>query len=150
MADTVIQRTSFVAKALAWFFAGVGVLTVAAFFAGEQSREQNAAAEAARRAALTPEQRAAEDKARRDAELMSSARYACRAELLRVMYDPDSAKLAPTYEWYIERRRDGTILVQPTGRAKNAFGGYVTGAWNCVVKPETDDVRVVSLRQIRP
>jgi len=84
-----------------------------------------------------------------DMELIS-ARVACERNLLKSLNDPDSAKLDSLDRWYAERRPDGTILVQPTGRAKNAFGAYMNGAWSCVVKREAGGNRLISLNQIRP
>jgi hypothetical protein len=81
---------------------------------------------------------------------VSSARGACLIMLKRTLNDPDSAQPERTGMWYVEEQKDGTILVQPTGRAKNAFGAYIQGTWNCVVRPEGENVRVLSLKQIRP
>lgn len=114
------------------------------------TKQEAAKNETARRAALTPEQRAAEDAAKAKAKLLDRARAACHSALEKTLYDPDSAKLESMYSWYVEKRKDGTILVQPAGRAKNAFGAYIIGTWNCVTKPVGSDVVVLSLKQIRP
>ena len=80
----------------------------------------------------------------------STARGACLIVLKQSLNDPDSAKIGMTSEWYTAERNDGTILVQPTARAKNAFGAYVQGTWDCIVRPEGQNVRVLALKQIRP
>jgi len=127
----------------------------------QEEAERIARIEATRQAAMTPEQRerqrvakerevklqkAAEEKGKR----FSAARGACLLSLKTNLHDPDSAKLDSTYTWYVEERKNGTILVQPTGRAKNAFGAYIKGAWNCVTKQHGNDIVVLSLKQIRP
>lgn len=80
----------------------------------------------------------------------SAAQGACIFALNSVLNDPDSAKFDATSSWYIEERKNGTILVQPTLRARNAFGAYVHATWDCIVKPEGENIRVLSLKQIRP
>lgn len=106
--------------------------------------------EAARRAALTSEQRAAEDAAKANEKRLVHAQVACYSALEKTLYDPDSAKLESMDSWYVEKRKDGTILVQPAGRAKNAFGAYIIGTWNCVTKQIGGNTVVLSLKQIRP
>ncbi len=81
---------------------------------------------------------------------LSAARGACLIVLKQSLNDPDSAKFGLTSEWYTAEQSDGTIVVQPTGRAKNAFGAYIQGTWNCVVRPEGENIRVLGLNQIRP
>ena len=106
-------------------------------------------AENDRRATMTPEQRADEDAAKAKEKKLNYARTVCQIALEKILHDPDSAKLEHAYSWYAEERKDGTILVQPTGRAKNAFGAYIIGTWNCVTKPVGSDVVVLSLKQLR-
>lgn len=125
---------------IAWIIAGVFLLIVIMNVGNKESSES------ARRAALTPEQRAVEDSANR----LRAARGACLVVLKQNLNDPDSAKFGSASEWYAKERKDGTIHVQPTGRAKNAFGAYINGTWDCIVKPEGANVRVLSLKQIRP
>lgn len=96
-----------------------------------------------RRSNLSPDQRASEDR-------IKAARGVCLATLKNNLHDPGSAEFGSTSEWYTEERGDGTILVQPFGRAKNAMGAFIKGTWDCVVKPEGGKVAVVSLEQIRP
>lgn len=107
-------------------------------------------AETTRQAVLTPEARAAEVTAQAKAGILYSARSACKYALKESLNDPDSAQLTRTESWYIEERKDGSVRVQPQGRAKNAFGAYVYGVWDCVAKPVNGEARVVSLKQIQP
>lgn len=103
-------------------------------------------------AAKSPEQRATEAKQKAKEKQLNYARTVCQLALEKILHDPDSAKLERTYSWYAVERKDGTILVQPTGRAKNAFGAYRQGTWNCVAKPIgndlVNDLLVVSLKQL--
>lgn len=99
--------------------------------------------EGSRRSNLSPEQRAAEDRHK-------TARGACILALEKTLHDPKSAEMGISSAWFIEDRPDGTILVQPTVRAKNAMGAFINATWDCVVKPEGEMVKVVSLEQIRP
>lgn len=137
------RRTTMTTKIIAGFFAFVIIMSI---FNSQQSEN----AESARRATLTPEQRTAEDTAKAKAGKLSAARGACLIALEKSLNDPDSAKLESTSSWYTEERKDGTILVQPSGRAKNAFGAYINGIWDCVAKPQGENIRVISLKQIRP
>jgi RNA polymerase subunit RPABC4/transcription elongation factor Spt4 len=137
------RRTSKITKIVAGFFIFAVIISV---FSSKQSEDT----EAARRATLTPEQLLAENAAKAKEGRVSSARGACLIVLEKSLNDPDSAKLERTSSWYTEERKDGTILVQPTGRAKNAFGAYINGAWDCVAKPEGGNTRVLSIKQIRP
>ena len=129
----------------------VGVVWLLGWFFGELNRPSSISpAESTRLAGLTPEERAAEDAAKARAGRFSAARGACLIVLQKSLNDPDTAKLEMTTSWHVEERKDGTILVQPSGRAKNAFGAYIYGVWNCVAKPEGENIRVLSLKQIRP
>jgi hypothetical protein len=82
-------------------------------------------------------------------ERLSIARGACLLAVKQSLNDPGSADFELTSSWYTEDRGD-TILVQPVARAKNAFGAYMKGTWNCVARPEGSNVRVLSLTQIQP
>lgn len=144
------RRTTTTAKFIASFFALVIIVSI---FQSQKARDiadQAAQAESMRRAALTPQQRATEDAAKRKESNLSAARGACLIALQKSLHDPDSAKLERSSLWYSEQRKDGTVLVQPSGRAKNSFGAYINGVWDCVAKPEGGNIRVLSLKQIRP
>jgi hypothetical protein len=81
---------------------------------------------------------------------LRDASGACLVALQKTLHDPYSARFDHTGTWYAEERKNGTILVQPTGRAKNQFGAYVYGTWSCIARHEGKNVRVLSLKQIRP
>jgi len=82
------------------------------------------------------------------ADPYSAPRGACRMALEKTLHDPGSAEFDLGSNWYVETRKDGTILVQPKLRAKNAFGAYRYVTYNCIVKPEGENIRVLSLKQI--
>ncbi len=130
-----------------WVLAGIVLfLVVTCVYDGRERRMKAEQAEAERLAKMTPQQRAAEAAAKAKSERLYDARVTCQFALEKSLHDPASAKLDSTYSWYAEERKDGTILVQPSGRAKNAFGAYIHGTWNCVTKKG----RLLSLNQIRP
>ena len=126
------------------------VLVVIFMVVGKNSSENTAKQEDARRAALTPAQRTAEDRIRAAARKIPDARWACQQALMQSLHDPDSAKLESASTWYAGDQKGGTVLVQPTGRAKNAFGAYIQGTWDCVTKQINGNTAVLSLKQIRP
>jgi hypothetical protein len=94
----------------------------------------------------TPAQKAQGAKEKR----ISTAQWACKDALMSILNDPDSAKLDDSDQWYSAEKKDGTIQIQPAGRAKNAFGAYIYGVWNCVAKMQGENARVISLTQINP
>jgi RNA polymerase subunit RPABC4/transcription elongation factor Spt4 len=140
------RRTTMTTKLFIVFVGLIVVMSVINSQRGQESKDT----EATRRAALTPAQREAEDAKKAKDQNISAARYICRIALEKSLNDPDSAKLESSSSWYASERKDGTILVQPSGRAKNAFGAYINGVWDCVAKPEGSNIRVISLKQIRP
>ncbi|OPX99586.1 MAG: hypothetical protein A4E60_02727 [Syntrophorhabdus sp. PtaB.Bin047] len=144
------RRTTGFTKFVGGFFALLILFGIWSSFRGQETRDHAAQIEATRRASLTSDQRAKEDATRERDKRLSAARGACLMYLKTVLHDLDSAKLDSSYNWYVEERKNGTILVRPTGRAKNAFGAYIKGTWNCVTKQQGNDIAVVSMNQIRP
>jgi hypothetical protein len=135
-------------------FAIMLILFVIGLLAGIMRSEQQAAdtsaVESTRRQALTPAQRTQEDAETAKEQKLSAANALCYSTLKASLHDPSSAKLDPSSGWYTKEQKDGTIRVQPTGRAKNAFGAYVYGAWDCFVKERNKTYTVTKLKQIRP
>lgn len=109
-----------------------------------------------RREHLAPEQRIAEDKAKADAvrraaeeeertrrqaaevaqkalkraeekDLEATGRAMCLAWWHKSLRDPDSAKIEEADGFLA----NDTYYGQITGRARNGFGGYVRGTWDC-------------------
>lgn len=145
------RRTTWTTIAIAGI---VGFIIFWAILASQQREQADTAHRAEYMAAMTPQQRKdyleLEQLERTRKARVEAALRVCQTALNRSLNDPDSAKLESTYRWFTEVRADGTILVQPSGRAKNAFGAYIHGTWDCVVQPEGGGVRVVSLNQTRP
>lgn len=118
----------------------------------------DARAVAKARAAMTPAQRAAADAAesQRAAEQARLAqaeaqerlyREACTRRLLSAMHDPGSAQLA----WeYGSVDKSGVFTGKVEGRAKNAFGALVKGAWLCEAAGSGNAIVVTSLTQLSP
>lgn len=144
------RRTSWLTKAFTWFFIFVGGAVLISVVSGQKAADEAAQQQAEQQASMTPEQRKQEAEAMAKAERLSSARGACLIVLKKSLNDPDSAQIGMTSQWAVEERKNGIILVQPSARAKNAFGAYVSGVWECVTKPENANVRVLSFKQIRP
>lgn len=140
------RRTSATTKGCMWL---IILVAVASVFAYNMTRDQHQA-EASRRAALTPEQRALEDAAEAAARLPTAFRGACLIALKRQLNDPGSAQFGSTTGWPVNTEDHGQYSVLATFRAKNAFGAYVLGTWDCKVRAEGTDVRVLSVRQIAP
>lgn len=134
----------------------LGVILVLMAMCRHQTETERKAPEKAvkteevRRAALTPAERKAEDRIRAVARKIPDAKWACQQALMQSLHDPDSAKLESVSTWYAGEQKGGTVLVQPTGRAKNAFGAYIHGTWDCVTKQINGNTVVLSLKQIRP
>lgn len=117
-----------------------------------QQKEQDAAAE--RLAALTPEQRAAEDarlaaeavvKAKEDR--LAGAKDACKQFVEETLHDPDSAEWARYRDFFAEERKDGFFHVQLTVRSKNAFNATRLGTFDCILHLSGDRWYPVSIKQ---
>lgn len=163
---TMTSQTSVVTKFLAITFACVLAFMVlfgmAVTIQNDADRDAANARESARRAALTPTQRAQEDsdRARANAErhaaeqladALDVARGACLQMFERRLDDPDSAKYGRVSDWPAQQRKDGTVYVLPTIRAKNAFGAYRLTNFECIVERiDADHVRVNALNQLSP
>lgn len=145
-----MAETSGFTKAAAWFAAIVAVLVVVGMVSGQKASDEKAMAEMDRRAQLTPEQRAAEDRAADEQERKAGARYACQTAIERSLNDPGSVQWDRDPGWYSERQTETRWLIQPRARAKNAFGAYVHAVWECTAEDDGESARVTGLKQIRP
>jgi hypothetical protein len=67
----------------------------------------------------------------------------------RVLHDPDSAQFDRTSAWPVTKNGDGTSTVVVTLRASNAFGALRIGAYDCIVRPEGTNVRIINLQPRR-
>lgn len=136
-----------------------GLAAFVAAISNRWDRDAQAAQERTRLERLTPEQRKSEAEAaskkaeqqkaeREHQQWIVTARGACRLAIEKRLNDPYSAKFDPSENWYVDVREGNQTLVQPKVRAKNGFGAYVYRTWNCEVKPEGDQVRILQLTPI--
>lgn len=118
-----VRRTNLLTKLLAGLFGITLVISIVAAIDDDEQAQATASAEAQRRAALSPEQRNAEDQAAQAAKAAAELRFQ-RAHLAaitvkRSLKDPDSLKWEHIYT------NDDASVVCLRYRAKNSFGGYV-------------------------
>lgn len=106
-------------------------------------------AEAARIAALAPAQRKAEELQKRRGLLESAAPSVCQKYIHGQLHDPTAASYPELENSHRQTRKDGSILVQVEVRGKNAFNATRLGLYDCVVKYDEPNWRLVSLRQQR-
>lgn len=99
--------------------------------------------EAARRAALTPEERAKEDQANN----ARTARYACKLALPKAAHDPSSVDPGDYASWPVAWNKTGdAATVKATFRAKNQFGALVLSSASCEVAVLGDSVVVKGVK----
>ena len=123
---------------LVFIFIGMIIEGVGAAIHTDQEIE-NTKIEAARIAALTPEQRAeeqkkriAEQKEKEEAGKETSAVYVCRDFVKKMLKDPDSIEYVGMYsETPVSKEKDGSYKVAVTVRAKNSFGAKVPSVFVC-------------------
>ena len=123
---------------LIFILLGMAIMTVGSFTQAKREGEE-ANLEAARVAALTPEQRveeqkkkAVEQKAKEDAGKETSAVYVCRDFVKKMLKDPDSIEYVGMYsETPVSKEKDGSYRVAVTVRAKNSFGAKVPSVFVC-------------------
>lgn len=118
-----IRRTSLLTKLLAGLFGLTLVLSIVSALNDDEQAPATASAEAQRRAALSPEQRNAEDQAAAAAKAADELRFQ-RAHLAattvkRSLKEPDSL------QWEYIYTNDDASVVCLRYRARNSFGGYV-------------------------
>ena len=114
-----------------WVVLGIIVIGVYSAISNSGKSEDK---EAARVAAMTPEQRASETKAKADSEQLSSARYACREFVKRSLNDPDAAQFDDTSGYFTEKQTVDKFRVEVTVRAKNGFNALRHITVNCVTQ----------------
>jgi hypothetical protein len=127
------------------------IIIVGAIFTSvaDGCRERSEArARAQQLAAMTPEQREAAHKRHIAAvaqqvekQRVQDAIYTCQNFVKQRLNDPDSALFTPDAQTAAGRKPDGQYFAVITGRAKNAFGGYVPMAWDCVLRGSGDGSR---------
>ena len=85
-------------------------------------------------------------------KLQSNARLICRDEIARRLKDPDSADWGMSSgTWYATwpaSINGSDIRVAPEFRASNSFGARIVSKWDCSLKADGQDLRLVNLREI--
>lgn len=134
-------------------------------WADRRDHKKAEVAEFMRRNSLTPDQRIAEDsaksnraaqeKAERDRVALvasnesakASFKRACQEALMQTLYDPAAAQITSSHGTMIDGGKyEGWI----EGRAKNAFGAYIIGAWSCEAHSSRSDIVVTKVFQYKP
>jgi len=80
-----------------------------------------------------------------DDELHMAARLACREFLLQTLDRPDDAELDNYEVWTVGQRPEGTLEVTIIGRIMDGLGEMIDARWNCIVFPDAQQMRLVSL-----
>lgn len=135
------KPTSVVTWIVASIFA-IGV--VGAILNSGKSEEQ----EATRLAAMTPEQRASEAKAKADSDQLSSARYACKEFVKRSLNDPDAAQFDDARTYFTEKQTADKFRVEVSVRAKNGFNALRHITVNCVTQQTGGNWVAVFVKEI--
>lgn len=116
---------------------GIGLLVflmVAASLIGNYQQQQNAESEQTRRAALTPEQRKAENQAAQLYVDRAKALIGCNELIKADLKDPSSAEfLYDADQAPVTKRADGRFDVQQRIRANNSFGALELKTVDCRV-----------------
>ena len=73
------------------------------------------------------------------------SRRACHEAWVATLESPDTTDVAPADEWPVEEMPNGTIRVEVSAQVRDTLGEMVEGRWECVLLPEGDGVRMVSL-----
>lgn len=105
------------------------VFAVVARNSAESQQQADAAKEAKRVAALTPEQRAAETAAKEKSKRLEGAEYACEKFVKASLHDPGSAEFDVSHP--VKEEKGGVYFVQVQGRAKNALNATRRLVVNC-------------------
>jgi len=114
-----------------WVIAGLIMIGVVGAIWDSGEKEDR---EAARLAAMTPEQRASEATVKAATEQRSSAQYACKEFVKRTLNDPDAAQFDDASTYFTEKQAADKFRVEVTVRAKNGFNALRHITVNCVTQ----------------
>lgn len=145
-----IKRTSLVAK-LALIM--VVLFVISAIMSSNEKQEadqRQAQAEASRIAQLSPEQRAAEQAAKKEAEDLDTARYMCKEFSKKALHDPASAEFEPYKTFFAERdKKTGIFRAQAHMTAINGFGAKRKTVIECgMTHKENGDWVALTVREL--
>jgi hypothetical protein len=138
------KRTSGCAWVVAAFFLVVVIMVIV----GNRDIAKKENAEAARLAALTPEQRNAELAAAAATKERGSARFACELLTKKTLHDPDSAEFENSDTFPIRRLADHEYMVRVKVRAKNGFNALRLADMNCHIVLRDGNWIALSIEQI--
>ena len=127
---------------------GAVVGAVTGSIEGDKRAQSEASAEATRRAALTPEQRKAEDEAKVLDEQRGNARIACEEFVKKTLHDPGSAEFSDFRTYPASRAKNGIWTVTVTGRAKNGFNALRQLAVRCQTELTNGNWVALSLKEM--
>jgi len=142
-----------------WIVLGIIVFGVYGAISNSSKRDEliatEAQAKAAKLAAMTPEQRAAQEKHDADMAAMkaeveeaNNARYACQEFVKKSLNDPDAAQFDPASGYFIQRQAPGKYRVEVTVRAKNGFNALRHIAVNCITQRSGENWMPVFVKEI--
>ena len=80
-------------------------------------------------------------------QFIAAAKHVCKAGVMQVLNDPDSAKFTPAAEWTAKKTGEATVLVDVNLRAKNGYGALMLGNYICEVEKSGSDWKVIQLDQ---
>lgn len=140
-------------KPVTWLVLGLIILIFFVSMKNSVEKENEDAAERARIASLTPEQRA-EDQRKKVAaaaraakeKQLDSARFVCEEFVRRSLHDPKSAEFGSRHS-YRTQERVGVYHVEVPVRAKNAFNATRATVFDCKTRLVGSDWTMVSLAQ---
>jgi hypothetical protein len=73
------------------------------------------------------------------------AREVCHKAWLATLESPEAVEIDPMEQWPVEVQPNQTLLVKMSGRVHDMLDEMVDASWECVVLPEGDSVRLVTL-----
>lgn len=148
-----MKRTSGFVKLIIGFMIFYAILQVIV----QQRNDEARRAESERVSKLTPEQRAVEEKMkkaeeakRKESDALSTAVAICRQGSKQLFKDPSSVSFPQmNSEVPVEKKKDGTYLVQFQARAKNSFNATVLSIFNCRTAPASEPGKwnIISIKE---
>jgi len=158
IAATGIKR---LIKYIVWFLALCVLVALYGYInrhMDERAFKKSQTEELARRQAMTPEQRIAEDQSKADAAaatarasarktMYEGGKIACTSHWKAQLKDPYSAILEG-FEGGVDKDNDDLFFAEISGRAKNSFGAYIPGTWVCSAAKEGGKIRITHFSQL--
>ncbi len=151
----VPKKTGAITWIVLGLFVGGFVLSLIGTNAEQSEKVSSAQKEQARLAALTPEQRAAEEKIKAaeavkkaTEEKLDNARFACEEFVKKTLHDPGSAEFDDFREFWAKEERPHLYHVQASLRAKNGFGALRKLTVDCRITETKGNWIALALKEI--